>query len=60
MEDTDVYVDDIIVYSNDRGSHLRAITALFVRLVGGDPGVVASTAAFHARVRGSVPGLGGL
>ena len=26
----------------------------------GDPGVVVSTAAFHARVRGSVPGLGGL
>ena len=28
--------------------------------MGGDPGVVVSTAAFHARVRGSVPGLGGL
>ena len=28
--------------------------------VGGGPGVVVSTAAFHARVRGSVPGLGGL
>ena len=27
---------------------------------GGDPRVVVSTAAFHARVRGSVPGLGGL
>ena len=27
---------------------------------GGGPGVVVSTAAFHARVRGSVPGLGGL
>ena len=27
---------------------------------GGGPRVVASTAAFHARVRGSVPGLGGL
>ena len=26
---------------------------------GGGPGVVVSTAAFHARVRGSVPGLGG-
>ena len=26
----------------------------------GGPGVVVSTAAFHARVRGSVPGLGGL
>ena len=28
--------------------------------MGGGPRVVASTAAFHARVRGSVPGLGGL
>ena len=27
---------------------------------GGGPGVVVSTAAFHARVRGSVPSLGGL
>ena len=27
---------------------------------GGGPGVVVSTAALHARVRGSVPGLGGL
>ena len=27
---------------------------------GGGPRVVASTAAFHARVRGSVPGFGGL
>ena len=27
---------------------------------GGSPRVVVSTAAFHARVRGSVPGLGGL
>ena len=28
--------------------------------MGGGPGVVVSTAAFHTRVRGSVPGLGGL
>ena len=28
-------------------------------LMGGGPRVVVSTAAFHARVRGSVPGLGG-
>ena len=32
---------------------------LFVDL-GGGPRVVVSTAAFHARVRGSVPGIGGL
>ena len=30
------------------------------RMEGGGPRVVVSTAAFHARVRGSVPGLGGL
>ena len=29
-------------------------------LTGGGPRVVVSTAAFHARVRGSVPGLGSL
>ena len=28
--------------------------------VGGGPSVVVGTTAFHARVRGSVPGLGGL
>ena len=32
----------------------------FVTFLGGGPRVVVSTAAFHARVRGSVPGLGGL
>ena len=31
-----------------------------VSVKGGGPRVVVSTAAFHARVRGSVPGLGGL
>ena len=31
-----------------------------VSCMGGGPRVVVSTAAFHARVRGSVPGLGGL
>ena len=32
----------------------------FQPVLGGGPRVVVSTAAFHARVRGSVPGLGGL
>ena len=32
----------------------------FPALWGGGPRVVVSNAAFHARVRGSVPGLGGL
>ena len=31
----------------------------FVWPLGGGPRVMVSTAAFHARVRGSVPGLGG-
>ena len=36
------------------------ITFKVVMITGGGPRVVVSTAAFHARVRGSVPGLGGL
>ena len=36
------------------------IISPFVSNKGGGPRVVVSTAAFHARVRGSVPGLGGL
>ena len=42
---------------------LQAVTYFYVvpgSLLGGGPRVVVSTAAFHARVRGSVPGLGGL
>ena len=34
--------------------------AVYPPMSGGGPRVVVSTAAFHARVRGSVPGLGGL
>ena len=37
-----------------------AFSCQFLTLGGGGPRVVVSTAAFHARVRGSVPGLGGL
>ena len=39
---------------------LSDIRVIMPHLVGGGPGVVVSTAAFHARVRGSIPGLGGL
>ena len=35
-------------------------TSRLLKVQGGGPRVVVSTAAFHARVRGSVPGLGGL
>ena len=38
----------------------QEFTSKYVGLTGGGPWVVVSTAAFHARVRGSVPGLGGL
>ena len=38
----------------------RTILCSYVPLKGGGPRVVVSTAAFHARVRGSFPGLGGL
>ena len=36
------------------------LLGLLSQFQGGGPRVVVSTAAFHARVRGSVPGLGGL
>ena len=39
--------------------HYKYFT-LSAKGLGGGPRVVVSTAAFHARVRGSVPGLGGL
>ena len=38
----------------------RIAAAISTNYQGGGPRVVVSTAAFHARVRGSVPGLGGL
>ena len=43
--------------------YVRATTYILLHVLcvlGGGPRVVVSTAAFHARVRGSVPGLGGL
>ena len=42
---------------------MKAVEYMYVCVpsrMGGGPRVVVSTAAFHARVRGSVPGLGGL
>ena len=47
-------------------THINPLSAkhdysrLYFVLLGGGPRVVVTTAAFHARVRGSVPGLGGL
>ena len=55
----------VVVYSNHpreaaASSYLAIIFGWIASGVGGGPRVVVSTAAFHARVRGSVPGLGGL
>ena len=41
-------------------SYLLSKPSCLLLWLGGGPRVVVSTAAFHARVRGSVPGLGGL
>ena len=42
------------------GARPYTILKAYKCFMGGGPRVVVSTAAFHARVRGSVPGLGGL
>ena len=43
------------------GHHIHTLSLSRFQLpAGGGPRVVVSTTAFHARVRGSVPGLGGL
>ena len=44
----------------DMRTHLSTCKDISSGLRGGGLRVVVSTAAFHARVRGSVPGLGGL
>ena len=46
--------------SNNRKDHSLWVTPFIPRERGGGPRIVVSTAAFHARVRGWVPGLGGL
>ena len=45
-----------IISTTDRRSGEQKLR----QLMGGGPRVVVSTAAFHARVQGSVPGFGGL
>ena len=52
---TELHMEDIKGHTN-----VKKITPDFLEAKGGGPRVVVSTAAFHARVRGSVPGLGGL
>ena len=51
------YTSIIILISQDDVLHI-CLTHLYTRA--GGPRVVVSTAALHARVRGSVPSLGGL
>ena len=48
------------IFSITTNHLIRISTSNFLQnILGGGPRVVVSTAAFHARVRGSVPGLGG-
>ena len=47
-------------YYMSNGITFEIFNILLLGQMGGGPRVVVSTAAFHARVRGSVPGLGGL
>ena len=58
-----------VLLANVKPHHVQHFSVLFTKQcflvmvlheLGGGPRVVVSTAAFHARVRGSVPGLGGL
>ena len=49
-----------IKYSNEMRVYKFVRNEVLHLILGGGPRVVVSTAAFHARVRGSVPGLGGL
>ena len=49
----------IITFHQSNG-YVRSNLPCYNLFEGGGPRVVVSTAAFHARVRGSVPGLGGL
>ena len=54
-----IYLSQIYSYYI-RGDRSPLKQSVMAQLVCGGPRVVVSTAAFHARVRGSVPGLGGL
>ena len=49
-----------MIFSTHIFLHMHLFSVVFTNILGGGPRVVVSTAAFHARVRGSVPGLGGL
>ena len=55
-----VWTDTWVVLHCNRKTVNVYLKSHTLQLLGGGPRVVVSTAAFHARVRGSVPGLGGL
>ena len=59
--DFDLYINILTIFKFQKGRLSFTMTqATLPGLLGGGPRVVVSAAAFHARVRGSVPGLGGL
>ena len=61
LEMVHLHLNKVVRYSfiivHTRGNQLTTADRI---MMGGGHRVVVSTAAFHARVRGSVPGLGGL
>ena len=59
---TQTIITQIIIIHLDTVKISRSLkrSLCFKTRLGGGPRVVVSTVAFHARVRGSVPGLGGL
>ena len=53
------YSSKTVMYFYELGRINSVHNSMFMRDGDGGPRVVVSTADFHARVRGSVPGLGG-
>ena len=49
-----------LLFCNEKNKLISDSRCFYFDFMGGGPRVVVSTTAFHARVRGSVPGLGGL
>ena len=58
-DDHEIWPKEVTILTGIRShGHCELLTCDWSRQLGGGPRVVVSTAAFHARVRGSVPGLG--
>ena len=60
QRESGVELSDIYVWRMNRTMWPELFLVTYIGQMGGGPRVVVSTAAFNARVRGSVPGLGGL